>query len=539
MKKRMGKAAALLMAVTMACGMLAGCGSNGSEKAPETAKAQTEAGAAESGEAGEGGGTIVYGSNDYTRINPAMDEHGEINVLIFDGLTDHDGNNEVVPRLAKSWDYDEENFTYTFHLEEGVKWHDGEPFTAEDVKFTIEAIMDPANESENAPNYEDVESITVIDDHTVEFKLSAPNVAFLDYMTMAILPKHLLEGENMQESDFFRAPVGTGPFKLAKWDEGQQIVLEKNEDYFAGPAKIDSVIFKIVSDDNAKALQLKSGELNLAQVTPKDAVTFEGDDAYNVYTMNTSDYRGILYNFGNEYWQENADLIPAINYCIDRQAIIDAVLLGHGQIAYGPLQKNKYNCEDVEKYDFNLDKAAEAFTEAGCEKDDEGYWTRDGRRIGFTIDATPSDQVRIDMAQIAAQQLKEAGLDVKAEVPAEGIDWGGQECCIIGWGSPFDADDHTYKVFGTDKGANYSGYSNEKVDAYLKAARETTDENERMAQYALFQKELAKTPAYTFFCYIDAMYVGAKNISGIDQNTVLGHHGVGIFWNVCDWTISE
>ena len=539
MKKRMGKAAALLMAVTMVCGMLAGCGSNGSEKVPETAKAQTEAGAAESGEAREGGGTIVYGSNDYTRINPAMDEHGEINVLIFDGLTDHDGNNEVVPRLAKSWDYDEENFTYTFHLEEGVKWHDGEPFTAEDVKFTIEAIMDPANESENAPNYEDVESITVIDDHTIEFKLSAPNVAFLDYMTMPILPKHLLEGENMQESDFFRAPVGTGPFKLAKWDEGQQIVLEKNEDYFAGPAKIDSIIFKIVSDDNTKALQLKSGELNLAQVTPKDAVNFEGDDAYNVYTMSTSDYRGILYNFRNEYWQENADLIPAINYCIDRQAIIDAVLLGHGQIAYGPLQKNKYNCEDVEKYDFNLDKAAEAFTAAGCEKDDEGYWTRDGKRIGFTIDATPSDQVRIDMAQIAAQQLKEAGLDVKAEVPAEGIDWGGQECCIIGWGSPFDADDHTYKVFGTDKGANYNGYSNEKVDAYLKAARETTDENERMAQYALFQKELAKTPAYTFFCYIDAMYVGAKNISGIDQNTVLGHHGVGIFWNVCDWTISE
>ena len=223
--------------------------------------------------------TLVYGSGDYTRINPAMDEHGEINVLIFDGLTDHDGNNEVVPRLAKSWDYDEENSTYTFHLEEGVKWHDGEPFTAEDVKFTIEAIMDPANESENAPNYEDVESITVIDDHTIEFKLSAPNVAFLDYMTMPILPKHLLEGENMQESDFFRAPVGTGPFKLAKWDEGQQIVLEKNEDYFAGPAKIDSIIFKIVSDDNAKALQLKSGELNLAQVTPKDAVTFEGDDA--------------------------------------------------------------------------------------------------------------------------------------------------------------------------------------------------------------------------------------------------------------------
>ena len=141
------------------------------------------------------------------------------------------------------------------------------------------------------------------------------------------------------------------------------------------------------------------------------------------------------------------------------------------------------------------------------------------------------------MAQIAAQQLREAGLDVKADVPAEGIDWGGQECCIIGWGSPFDADDHTYKVFGTDKGANYSGYSNKLVDEYLTKARETDDETLRAEYYDKFQEELAKTPAYTFFCYIDAMYVADNGIKGINKDTVLGHHGVGIFWNVCEWTM--
>ena len=297
--------------------------------------------------------TIVYGSNDYVRINPAMDEHGEINALIFDGLTDHDGNNQVIPRLAKSWDYDEETYTYTFHLEENVKWHDGEAFTAEDVKFTIEAIMDPENESENAPDYEDVEEITVIDDYTIAFRLKAPNVAFLDYMTMPILPKHLLKGEDMQESDFFRAPVGTGPYKLDHWDDGQAIVLTRNDDYFAGPAKIENIVFKIVSDDNAKALQLQSGELNLSQVTPKDAQNFANSDTYTVYDMKTSDYRGILYNFANEYWQKNADLIPGINYAIDRQAIVDAVLLGHGEVAYGPLQRNIYNYEDVEDYEYD------------------------------------------------------------------------------------------------------------------------------------------------------------------------------------------
>lgn len=271
--------------------------------------------------------TLVYGSGDYTRINPAMDEHGEINILLFNGLTAHNGDNEVIPSLAKSWEFDEETNTYTFHLEEGVKWHDGEPFTANDVKFTIEAIMDPENGSENAPNFEDVEEITVEDDYTVSFCLSAPNVAFLDYMTMAILPQHLLEGEDMQESDFFRHPIGTGPYKLASWDEGQAITLEKNEDYFKGAANIDQIIFKIVTDDNAKAIQMESGELDLALLTPKDAKTFADKDGYTCYDMKTSDYRGIMYNFNNEYWTENKDIIPAINYAIDREAIVEAVLL--------------------------------------------------------------------------------------------------------------------------------------------------------------------------------------------------------------------
>ena len=494
-------------------------------------------GTADDDNTASGGSTLVYGSGDYTRINPAMDEHGEINVLLFDGLTDHDGNGQVIPRLAERWDYDPDTLTYTFHLARNVTWHDGQPFTADDVKFTYEAIMDPDNGSENAPNYEDMTDITVADDHTVSFTLSAVNTAFLEYMTMAILPRHLLEGEDMQTSDFFRAPVGTGPYKLESWDAGQSITLVKNPDYFAGAANIDTIVFKIVTDSNAKAMQLQTGELDLAQVTPKDAASFEGKAGYTVYDMTTSDYRGILYNFNNTYWQQNADLIPAISCAIDRQAIVDAVLLGRGETAYSPLQRNIYNDPDVERWDYDPARAEQLLTEAGCTKDSEGFWQRSGQRIGFTINASPDDQVRIDMAQAAAQQLRAIGLDVQAAIPAEGIDWGGQECCIIGWGSPFDADDHTYKVFGTDKGANYSGYSNAQVDEALTKARQTDDPAERKAAYAEFQQALAAAPAYTFFCYIDAVYVAADNIQGITPDTVLGHHGVGIFWNICDWTM--
>ena len=423
-------------------------------------------------------------------------------------------------------------------MAENATWHDGEPVTAEDVKFTIEAIMNPENGSENAPNYEDVQEINVIDDHTISFQLDAPNVAFLDYMTMAVLPKHLLEGEDMQTSDFFRNPVGTGPYKLESWEKGQAITLTRNEDYFKGTPNIDTIVFKIVEDDNAKALQLRSGELNLALLTPKDAAAFTEDESYTCYDMKTSDYRGIMFNFANEYWQNNRDLIPAVCYGIDRQAIVDAVLLGQGMTAYGPLQRNIYNNENVEHYDYDPVKAKAVLEDAGCEMGEDGFYYRNGEKVGFVISVGAGDQVRADIAQIAAQELKEIGMDVTVEIPTQ-VDWGGQMAYLIGWGSPFDADDHTYKVFGTNKGANYSSYSNELVDQYLTKARQSDDPEVRKEAYARFLEELAKDPAYAFICYIDANYVADSRIQGIDSHTVMGHHGVGIFWNVKDWTIAE
>ena len=515
----MKKALTLLLSLAMLFS-LAACGQSGGDSTDDAPS------------------TLVYGSADYTRIDPAMDEHCEINLLLFNGLTAHDGNDQIVPALAERWDYDEANCTYTFYLREDVKWHDGEPFTANDVKFTIEAIMDPDNGSENAPNYEDVQEITVLDDHTVSFRLAEPNAAFLEYMTMAILPQHLLEGEDMQTSDFFRSPVGTGPYKLSSWDVGQAIVLEKNESYFKGPANIDRIIFKIVPDDNAQAVQLESGELDIALLDPKNAANFEGKDDFTCYDMTTADYRGILFNFWNDYWTENRDIIPAVCYALDRQAIIDSVLLGQGMPAYSPLQRNIYNNENVEHYDYNPEKAKEVLENAGCTMGADGFYERNGEKIGFVISVMSGEQDRIDIAQAAAQQLREVGIDCTVEIPAQ-MDWGGQMACLIGWGSPFDADDHTYKVFGTDKGANYSGYSNAKVDEYLTLARQTDDQNVRREYYDKFQEELANDPAFAFICYIDANYVATSKIEGIAKDTVLGHHGVGIFWNIHEWTISK
>lgn len=482
------------------------------------------------------GNTLIYGSGDYTAINPALYEHGEINLLLFAGLTAHDKNNNVVPGLAEEWTFDKSSNTYRFTLREGLEFHDGEPLTAEDVKFTLDSIMDPDNGSENASNFEDVKAVKVVDDTHVDIQLTAPNVAMLDYLTIGILPKHLLEGEDMATSDFNQNPVGAGPYKLVSWDMGQSITMEKFDNFYLGAPKIGRVVFKIVEDTDARALQLQSGELNFAQITPKAEKEFTENSDFSVYSMTTADYRGIMYNFNNKLFSENKELPAILSYAVDRQAIIDSVLLGHGQVAYSPLQSGPYNNENVERYDYNPQKAQQLLEEAGWAKNKDGIYEKDGQELSFTINCSQGDQVRVDMAKLCAQNFKDIGVRVSVETPAE-IDWAGQEAFLIGWGSPFDPDDHTYKVFGTDKGANYSGYSNAEVDSILQQARETDDTETRKELYSSFQQELADDPAYTFIAYIDAIYVGKVNITGITPETVLGHHGVGIFHNIYEWEI--
>ena len=515
------KVTALLLSISL----LIGCGSKIEDNASENMNNDT---AKEK--------VLVYGSGDYTSINPALFEHGEINSLLFNGLTAHDKDNNIIPALAKSWDYDEATLTYTFHLRDDVKWHDGEPFTAEDVKFTYDTINNPDNGSEIATNYEDITNIEIVDDYTVKITLKNKNVAMLDYLSVGIIPKHILEGQDIMTSDFNRHPIGTGPYKFANWDEGQGITLVKNEDYFRKSPNIDKIIFKIVNDTKARVMQLKSGELDLAQVTPKDIETFKNDDNFVVDIMKTSDYRGIMYNFNYPLFKENRELPNALSYAIDREAIVDNILLGYGDAAYSPLQMGIYNDSEMERFEYNPEKAKKLLEEAGWQLGSDGIYSKNGTKLSFELVCMEGDQERIDIANFASQELNQIGVDVRVTVKSD-IDWENQAAFLIGWGSPFDPDDHTYKVFSTNGGANYNSYSNEKIDELLTKARQTDVYEERLEYYKEFQEEMTKDLPYTFLSYIDSIYVAKNNLEGITKETVLGHHGVGIFWNVEDWDL--
>lgn len=479
--------------------------------------------------------TLVYGSGDYTAINPALFEHGEINLLLFAGLTTHNENNEVVEGLAESYKWDGSSNTYSFKLRDGLTFHDGEPVTASDVKFTLDVILEEDNASEIYSNYEDITKINVVDEQNVEITLDSPNAAFLEYMTIGILPKHAFKSTKIAEDEFNTNPIGSGPFRLTDWDMGQSITMEKFDDYYAGAPKLDKVIFKIVEDYDQRALQLKSGDLDFAQITPKASSEFKGEDDFKLSIMKTADYRAIMYNFNNEFWKENRELAAAFSYAIDREAIIDSVLLGYGQVAYSPLQKGEYNNKEINRYDYNPDMAKKKIEEAGWKMGDNGFYEKDGKELAFVINNGQGDQVRIDMSNIAAQNLQDIGVNATVEVQAE-VDWENQDSYLIGWGSPFDPDDHTYKIFGTDQGANYSGYSNKKVDELLTEGRQHETYEQRLPYYEEFQEELAEDPAYTFIAYIDAIYAGKANLTGITEDTILGHHGVGIFWNIHEWS---
>ena len=173
--------------------------------------------------------TLVYGSNDYTRINPALDEHGEINALLFDGLTGHDKDNQVVPRLAESWELDKDTNTYTFHLRQDVTWHDGEKFTAEDVKFTYDKGAAGPLGAGLFVNYERCE---IVDDYTVKIYLTSPYAGFL-YGVASRLGGICCKAyyDEVGDEGYLKAPIGTGPYTLDEVINGEKIVLRANDGY--------------------------------------------------------------------------------------------------------------------------------------------------------------------------------------------------------------------------------------------------------------------------------------------------------------------
>ena len=516
------KSFVVLCLVLISSVMLVACGSNGTNSSQQSKN------------------TLNFASGDYTTINPILNTHDELPDIIFSGLMTYDAKGNPIPELAESYTYDDATFTYTFKLRSNVKWHDGKDFSADDVKFTYDILtQDKTLEASITDNYKDIESITVVDPTTVKIKLKQPNAAMLDYFSIGILPKHLLEGKDIMTDSFNQHPIGTGRYKFESWEPGQNIVVSKNENYYKNVPKIDKIVFKIVPDENARALQVKSGELDLAWLNAENTNKFRNDSNFAVYDFTTADYRAIGPNFNKPFWQKNANLVSVLGYALDKQAIINATLGGQGEIAYSPIQLNTvYNNPNINHYDYNPELFAQKMQELGWTKGADGIYEKDGEKLSFSVDVRENEEERIDIANIAAQQFKAAGVDMKVNI-VQKLDWNSLESFLIGQAAPFDPDNGTYVLFVTGASGNYTKYDNPEADKYLAQARHDLDQNKRQEDYAKFQEEWAKFPAYIMIAYLKGNYVATPALKGLSTDRILGHHAVGVMWNVEDWTLER
>ncbi len=522
MSKKLLRLMTAVCLIAMACFVFTGCGSDNKSAGSGDAK----------------GKVLTYASPDYTTINSILNTHDELPDIIFSGLMKYDGKGNPVPDLATSYDFDQASNTYTFHLREGVKWHDGQAFTSKDVKFTLDTLTQNKDlEASIRDNYKEISSVETPDDKTVVIHLSQPNAAMLNYLTIGILPEHLLAGKDIMTDSFNQNPVGTGRYKFVSWDKGQSITVEKNTDYYDKVPNIDKIVFKVIQDENAKAAQVKSGGVDLAWLNAENAKSFRDNKDFMVYDFKTADYRAIAPNFNAPFWQKHPELVPVIGYAIDKQAIVNSVLTGQGEVAYSPLQMNKeYNNPNIEKRDFNKDVFKQKVEALGWKLGSDGIYEKDGEKLAFSVDTREYETERVDIAKVVSSQLKEVGVDMKVNIVPK-LNWKSLECFLIGNAAPFDPDNGTYDLFYTNASGNYTHYSRPEVDAALAKARATYNKDERKADYNEFQKLWAEHPAYIMIAYLDGNYVANKKVTGLDTQRILGHHAVGVMWNIEDWDI--
>jgi len=452
-----------------------------------------------------------------------------INGYVYNGLIRYDKQYQFEGDLAESWDISEDNLTLTFHLRKGVTWHDGEPFTSADVMFTYKLYIDPEVPTSYAEDYKQVVKAESPDPYTFKVRYEKPYAPALESWGIPIHPKHLLEGQDVTKSPLTRHPVGTGPYKFIKWDSGERVVLEANPDYFEGQPYIHRVVYRVVPDLSTQFLELQSGGLDYMGLTPIQYKTQTDTPAFkrnfNKYKYLGFGYTYLGYNLQNELFKDKL-IRQAFSYAINKQEIIDGVLLGLGEIATGPYKPDHwvYN-QNVKHYQYDPGQAIKLLKDAGWnDSDGDGILDKHGNKLAFTIVTNQGNELRSKTAEIIQRRLKDIGVDVKIRV----VEWatflkefiftGNFDATILGWTGGPEPDQ--YNIWHSSKTAprelNFIKYSNQEVDDLLEKGRRTFDQAERKRIYDRFQEILAEEQPYTFLYVGHSLPAVAKRFRGLE-----------------------
>ncbi len=462
--------------------------------------------------------------SDPTNIDPRFGtdvNSARVYQLTSNGLIRKDPKLNLIPDLAERWENPDDK-TYIFYLKQGITFHDGTEFTAEDVKYTFESILDPEMNSPKASPYKKIESIDIIDPYTVKFTLKEVFSPFLIEMVQKIVPKKAAEAQ--EDMKFTDSLVGTGPFKLVEWTHDEQVVLEANRDYFGGAPKVEKLVLKIIPDDTVRFLELKQGGVDLIQnaISPDMVPIAETTENLKVITEESI----IIYYLGfnlEDQILKNVKVRQAIAYAIDRQAIIKHLMKGQASPATGLLSPANWAYEsDVNIYDYDVEKAKVLLDEAGY-PDSDG----DGPEPRFKIVyKTSTNALRIRIGEVLQDQLKKAGIEV-SEIQTfewakfyEDIKSGNFQMYTLRWVGITEPDIF-HSIFHSSmvppEGRNRGRYRNPKIDELTEKGRLTVDVEERKKIYGDIQKILAEELPYIFLWYPHNIVVMNKRVQGFSM----------------------
>lgn len=559
-------------------GILAACSGGGEEAGTDTdTGSETETEDEEQATEGPQKGGTVVGAMDTPpsgQFNPIFYEEAyEANILdfVYEGLVGQDESLNFIPSLAKEWEFNEDQTELTFKLQDNVKWHDGEPFTADDVVFTYKMISSPgyieaggirsyyaANlvgyEEFSTGKTEDFQGVVKVDDHTVTFKFVKPNVKALSDAAFTIIPEHVFA--NIPLADIPAAPesreagkvIGTGPFKFTEMVQGEQYVLEKNADYWQGEPYLDSIVWKVV--DQAVILGLlETGEIDfVADPNGFQAADYETVAAMpNVEIIEQPDFgyqiMGMMHNhraagdttLDPSKWSVNEKLKDqkvrqAIAYAIDRQAIIDGLLYGRGIVQNSPIatQFDAYDDKNPPKYEFDVEKAKSLLDEAGyVDKDGDGFREDpNGEEWVLNLNYPLGNQIRERSAPIIEEYLEAVGINIDLRQPKEAAayfedlennsqDW---DLYLVGWSLDSTDPDPT-GLWASGDAYNYSRWNNAEADQLLVEANtppEAFDKEYRNGKLSEWQVKFGEDLPAVILYAANSLWAHNSRLQGIE-----------------------
>lgn len=508
MKKRI---TALILCAIMGI-MTAGCGGGDSQGSSQGQGQELSAGQSQET-------LIVLTGSDASTFDPhfCTDSATEIfNKNIYNNLVRFNKDMEIEPDLAKEWSVSEDQLTWTFQLEEGVKFHDGTEFTAEAVKKTFERVLDEDLGSPRRSVLEVIKEINIVDDYTVEIATETPCGSLLQQLCHPVAAIISPAAIDEYGTDLATHPVGTGPFKFKEWKTGEAIIMEANQDYFKGVPQVAGVEFRVVPEDSTRALLIQSGQADVALRLPvTETERLENDANITIEEGNTVMTMYVALNNSKGVLQD-ARVRQAMNYAIDKDVIVNDILGGLATVADAPIAPDTWGYASTMKYECDVEKAKELLAEAGYPDGIElELWTPVGR---YLMDTQVCENLQA--------QWEKAGIKVKIrqwefQALMSEIKKGEFDMILLGWSpSTGDADQGLYPVFHSSQfppNSNRAFYNNSQVDQLLENSKTEVDENKRMEMYKEAEQIIMDEAPWTFLYYPKQALTYRSNISGIEM----------------------